>query len=182
MNAELILLPCVIDTIDTAESVHHGGTSLLANRKEGRRRWRRWRRRRLEATVFSQTKACAMASVIECTRYGDKELVTRSLIDNDRSILYEDPRRDSNTSIEKKKSKIGNQENERGKGGGRWKEIEKKSRKVVVYPIIYVEIRERNQNFHLDRYASARIVVALVMHRSRCCVFFDNETGRTGQL
>lgn len=99
MNAELILLPCVIDTIDTAESVRHGGTSLLANRKEGRRRRRR---RRLEATVFSQTKACAMASVIECTRYGDKELVTRSLINNDRSILYEDPRRDSNTSIEKK--------------------------------------------------------------------------------
>lgn len=62
------------------------------------------------------------------------------------------------------------------------KKLKKKSRKVVLYPIIYVEIRERNQNFHLDRYASARIVVALVMHRSRCCVFFDNETGRTGQL
>lgn len=128
MNAELILLPCVIDTIDTAESVRHGGTSLLANRKEGRRRWRRWRRRRLEATVFSQTKTCAMASVIECTRYGDKELVTRSLINNDRSILYEDPRRDSNTSIEKK---IEDRESREWKGEERrkmkrnWKKVEK---------------------------------------------------------
>ena len=88
MNAELILLPCVIDTIDTAESLRHGGIPLLANRKEGRRRTRR---RRLETTVFSQTKACATASVIECTRYGDKELVIRSSIDDDRSILREDP-------------------------------------------------------------------------------------------
>lgn len=89
MNAELILLPCVIDTIDTAESLRHGGIPLLANRKEGRRRTRR---RRLETTVFSQTKACTTAStVIECTRYGDKELVIRSSIDDDRSILREDP-------------------------------------------------------------------------------------------
>lgn len=121
MNAELILLPCVIDTIDTAESLRHGGIPLLANRKEGRRRTRR---RRLETTVFSQTKACTTAStVIECTRYGDKELVIRSSIDDDRSILREDPWRDSNTSIEKK-SKI-----KRMKGGE--KKDEKKLKKKI---------------------------------------------------
>lgn len=34
----------------------------------------------------------------------------------------------------------------------------------------------------VDMHPRESSLVALVMHRSRCCVFFDNETGRTGQL
>lgn len=179
MNAELILLPCVIDTIDTAESLRHGGIPLLANRKEGRRRTRR---RRLETTVFSQTKACTTASVIECTRYEDKELVIRSSIDDDRSILREDPWRDSNTSIEKK---IEDQENEREEKKKDEKKLKKKIEKSRFIPYHICEnsgISETKISICVDMHPRESSLVALVMHRSRCCVFFDNETGRTGQL
>lgn len=161
-----------------AESLRHGGTSLLASRKEGRRRRRR---RRLEAAVFSQTKACATASVIECTRYGDKELVTRSSIDDDRSILREDPWRDSNTSIEKIEKRM---KKKKKKTKRNWKKSREKSFYILSYicgksGTMHVETKI---SICVDMHPRESSLVALVMHRSRCCVFFDNETGRTGQL
>lgn len=64
------------------------------------------------------------------------------------------------------------------------KKLKKKSRKVVLYPIMYVETMhvETKISICVDMHPRESSLVALVMHRSRCCVFFDNETGRTGQL
>lgn len=137
-----------------------GNLSLLANRKEGRKEETRCGR-------ISQTKGCATASVIEC--YALRRQRARYPLVDRRWSIHLTWR--FVTRLEYLEEKIKRN----------WK---KKNRETPFYILsrMWKVGNETKISICVDMHPREPSLVALVMHRSQCCVFFDNETGRTGQL